>query len=59
MVSSVDLGKQLETFVGQFVKAGRYNYRVEADRVTAIHILHGARDYEARCFPKTSSGARS
>ena len=26
-------------------------YRAEADRVTIIHILHGARDYEALLFP--------
>jgi plasmid stabilization system protein ParE len=26
-------------------------YRAEADRVTVIHILHGARDYEALLFP--------
>jgi plasmid stabilization system protein ParE len=26
-------------------------YRVEADRVSIIHILHGARDYEALLFP--------
>jgi plasmid stabilization system protein ParE len=27
-------------------------YRVEADRVSVIHILHGARDYEALLFPE-------
>mgnify|MGYP002784467497 CR=1 FL=1 len=26
-------------------------YRVEADRVAIIHILHGAQDYEAILFP--------
>lgn len=26
-------------------------YRVEADRVSVIHILHGARDHEALLFP--------
>ena len=26
-------------------------YRVEETRVTVIHILHGARDYEALLFP--------
>ena len=28
-------------------------YRIEATRVTVIHILHGARDYEALLFPDT------
>ena len=27
-------------------------YRVEADRVSILHILHGARDYEALLFPE-------
>ena len=27
-------------------------YRVETDRVSVIHILHGARDYEAVLFPE-------
>lgn len=27
-------------------------YRVEADQVTVIHVLHGARDYEALLFPE-------
>ena len=27
-------------------------YRVEPDRVTVIHILHGARDYEALLLPQ-------
>ena len=27
-------------------------YRVEADSVSVIHILHGARDYEAVLFPE-------
>jgi plasmid stabilization system protein ParE len=27
-------------------------YRVEADRVSVIHILHSARDYEALLFPE-------
>jgi toxin ParE1/3/4 len=27
-------------------------YRVEEARVTVIHILHGARDYEALLFPE-------
>lgn len=26
-------------------------YRAEPDRVTVIHVLHGARDYEALLFP--------
>jgi len=26
-------------------------YRVEDDRVSIVHILHGARDYEALLFP--------
>ena len=26
-------------------------YRIEADRVSILHILHGARDYEALLFP--------
>ena len=26
-------------------------YRVDADRIIVIHILHGARDYEAILFP--------
>lgn len=27
-------------------------YRVEAHRVSILHILHGARDYEALLFPE-------
>lgn len=27
-------------------------YRVEAEQVTIIHILHGAQDYEALLFPQ-------
>lgn len=27
-------------------------YRIEAARVTVIHVLHGARDYEALLFPE-------
>ena len=27
-------------------------YRVETDRVSVIHILHSARDYEALLFPE-------
>lgn len=27
-------------------------YRVEEDRVSVIHILHGAQDYEALLFPE-------
>ncbi len=32
---------------------GRYLifYRVEADRVAVVHVLHGAQDYEAILFP--------
>lgn len=26
-------------------------YRIEDDRISVIHILHGARDYEALLFP--------
>jgi toxin ParE1/3/4 len=26
-------------------------YRIEPDQVTVIHVLHGARDYEALLFP--------
>jgi toxin ParE1/3/4 len=26
-------------------------YRIEDDRVSIVHILHGARDYEALLFP--------
>jgi plasmid stabilization system protein ParE len=26
-------------------------YRAEADRVTVLHVLHGAMDYESRVFP--------
>ncbi len=26
-------------------------YRVEEDRISVIHVLHGARDYEALLFP--------
>lgn len=28
-------------------------YRIEEARVTVIHILHGARDYEALLFPES------
>lgn len=27
-------------------------YRVEAERVVVIHVIHGARDYEALLFPE-------
>lgn len=27
-------------------------YRIEDDRVSVVHILHGARDYEALLFPE-------
>jgi addiction module RelE/StbE family toxin len=27
-------------------------YRVEDDRIAIVHILHGARDYEALLFPE-------
>ncbi len=27
-------------------------YRVEAARITILHVLHGARDYEALLFPQ-------
>lgn len=32
---------------------GRYLifYRVDADRVVVVHVLHGAQDYEAILFP--------
>lgn len=61
MASSVDLGTQLESFVNQLVKAGRYNSRSEILRegVRLIHeretrlaaldasIVRGAADAEA------------
>jgi antitoxin ParD1/3/4 len=39
MASSVDLGNQLETFVGQLVKAGRYNSRSEILR-EGVRLIH-------------------
>jgi toxin ParE1/3/4 len=27
-------------------------YRIEADRLVIVHILHGARDYEPLLFPE-------
>lgn len=27
-------------------------YRIEAERVVVLHVLHGARDYEALLFPE-------
>jgi toxin ParE1/3/4 len=27
-------------------------YRIEDDRISIVHILHGARDYEALLFPE-------
>ena len=27
-------------------------YRIEADRIVIIRVLHGARDYEALLFPE-------
>lgn len=39
MASSVDLGKQLEGFVGQLVKTGRYNSRSEILR-EGVRLIH-------------------
>ena len=39
MASSVDLGPQLEGFVGQLVKHGRYNSRSEILR-EGVRIIH-------------------
>lgn len=39
MASSVDLGNQLETFVSQLVKAGRYNSRSEILR-EGVRLIH-------------------
>lgn len=39
MASSVDLGKQLEGFVGQLVKSGRYNSRSEVLR-EGVRLIH-------------------
>jgi antitoxin ParD1/3/4 len=39
MASSVDLGNQLESFVGQLVKAGRYNSRSEILR-EGVRLIH-------------------
>lgn len=39
MASSVDLGKQLESFVGQLVNAGRYNSRSEILR-EGVRLIH-------------------
>lgn len=39
MASSVDLGNQLETFVTQLVKAGRYNSRSEILR-EGVRLIH-------------------
>jgi len=39
MASSVDLGSQLESFVGQLVKAGRYNSRSEILR-EGVRLIH-------------------
>jgi plasmid stabilization system protein ParE len=27
-------------------------YRIEADRVVIVHVLHGARDHESLLFPE-------
>lgn len=32
-------------------------YRIEPDRISVLHILHGARDYEAILFPDASASA--
>ena len=39
MASSVDLGNQLENFVGQLVKTGRYNSRSEILR-EGVRLIH-------------------
>lgn len=39
MASSVDLGNQLESFVGQLVKTGRYNSRSEILR-EGVRLIH-------------------
>lgn len=39
MASSVDLGSQLETFVGKLVKSGRYNSRSEILR-EGVRLIH-------------------
>lgn len=39
MASSVDLGNQLESFVSQLVKAGRYNSRSEILR-EGVRLIH-------------------
>lgn len=39
MASSVDLGNQLEGFVSQLVKAGRYNSRSEVLR-EGVRLIH-------------------
>ena len=39
MASSVDLGNQLESFVTQLVKAGRYNSRSEILR-EGVRLIH-------------------
>ena len=39
MASSVDLGNQLETFVTQLVKTGRYNSRSEILR-EGVRLIH-------------------
>ncbi|BAK67881.1 conserved hypothetical protein [Sphingobium sp. SYK-6] len=39
MASSVDLGKQLETFVARLVKTGRYNSRSEILR-EGVRLIH-------------------
>lgn len=39
MPSSVDLGKQLETFVSRLVRSGRYNSRSEVLR-EGVRLIH-------------------
>jgi len=39
MASSVDLGNQLESFVGELVKTGRYNSRSEILR-EGVRLIH-------------------
>lgn len=39
MASSVDLGNQLEAFVGELVKTGRYNSRSEILR-EGVRLIH-------------------